>query len=311
MARLFDPDRVQDIIASVRSSPIAKGVFAEQLESICTLDTVVLQRLVSTQFLSIPKKQWTRAYQEFVLGFVMLSLQIHVPSWNAQVVRGAREVADKIRDRSFADMDTLNLRMACQVASGCLNEHPMIQGILVACLEMAQRQRHGVHNMKGLKVSELELSLMSEAGCMVALAGNNMQMLQLFGLGFTIPRLPLSNLHALNLPEPFLAVVDPIILQRNSKLIESIVALPSKKAVGPIGLKTLSLRSHGQSIGGCWHFCGIMLGSNVLRDNAMFSIDEDWCLLFLNLFFIHKGGDPLKSTDALSLHPLMSLNPVE
>ena len=187
------------------------------------MDSASLQNFVRTQFLSIPKRHWTMAYQEMVLGWVQPLLDMHTGCWNPKVIEGAREVASKIRSRTLSDMDSLNLRMACQVAAGSLNEHPLIQGILVAALELAHRNSHGVYTMKNLQVSPLELGLMAEAGCMVACAANNAQLLTQFGLAFTVPRLPLASLHNHGLPEPWLAVTSPTILQTNARLIEQIL----------------------------------------------------------------------------------------
>ena len=104
---------------------------------------------------------------------------------------------------------------------GALDRHPLVQGILVAAVEQARRAQHNVHNMKGLKLSDLEMTKMSEAGVAISMAGNNMHLMQQFGLAFTVPRLPLSNLHAHNLPEPFLAMTQPGILDTNAALIAS------------------------------------------------------------------------------------------
>ena len=239
-AQLFDPDHVQDIQQEIANSPVQQGQFQNSLVAVSKLTTQVLQRFVRTQFLSIPRDKWTVPFQEFCCSTVIPSLEIHVPSWNAKVVRGAKEMANKIRSRNLSDLSELNLRMACQVASGCLNEHPLVQGILVAALELAHRKRHGATTMKNLQVSDLELSIMSEAGCMISLAANNMHLLRAFGLAFTVPRLPLANLQGVGLPEPFLAISCPTMLQSNARLIESILALPDQKAIWIIWVETLA-----------------------------------------------------------------------
>ena len=89
----------------------------------------------------------------------------------------------------------------------------------MAALEQAKRSEHGVSSMRGLKLSSLELTKMADAGVSLALAAGNGHLVKTFGLKFAVPRLALSNLHALNLPESFLAVVRPEILKENSKII--------------------------------------------------------------------------------------------
>ena len=230
-SRLFDPDAEKEVVEDMQQTAVrAMGVFADQLDSIEKMSTIALQSFVRTQFLSVPKTKWSPAYADLMASLIDPALEIHVPSWNAQVVRGAKALASKIKSGQLCTVDELNLKMACKIAAGSLNEHPLIQGILVSSLEMARREQHGVRTMKRLRLSELELSLMSEAGCMISLAAGNMHLLRQFGLSFTVPRLPLSNLHGRGLPEPFLAMTNPCVLQTNGRIIESIlVVAPAPK----------------------------------------------------------------------------------
>ena len=147
--------------------------------------------------------------------------------WNSTVVHSAHVIADRLRCNSLSTLQDLNLKLACRVASGCLDQHPIVQGILISAVEQERRQQRGVTNMKGLKLSELELSKMSEAGVALSCAASNKRLLQQFGLQFTVPRLPLSNLHAFGLAEPFLALRDPTTLATNARLCAQALSLQS------------------------------------------------------------------------------------
>ena len=120
----------------------------------------------------------------------------------------------------------LNLKLACKVASGCLDRHPILHGVLVSSVEKACRTDRGIGTMKGLRLSPLELSKVSEAGIALSLAANNKELLHTFGMNWTAPRLPLDNLHSWGLPEPFLALATAGILSTNSKLIEDVLSRP-------------------------------------------------------------------------------------
>ena len=82
--------------------------------------------------------------------------------------------------------------------------------------------------MRQLRVSDVEKALMTEAGVCISLAANNMHLLQQFGLAWTAPKTPISNLHGHNLPDPYLALACPNVMQRNSLILDSL--LPPRNA---------------------------------------------------------------------------------
>ena len=102
---------------------------------------------------------------------------------------------------------------------GQLNSHPLVHGILIAALEQQKRLEHGVTSMRGLRMSELELSRMSEAGVMLSAAACNKHLLKQFGLAWAVPSVPLHSMHEKGLPEPFLAMAFKDVLETNSSLI--------------------------------------------------------------------------------------------
>ena len=63
-------------------------------------------------------------------------------------------------------------------ASGALSQHPLVQGILVAAIEQSERAKRGVQSVRGHRLSDLELSMMAEAGVTLAMPANNQHLLQ-------------------------------------------------------------------------------------------------------------------------------------
>ena len=101
-----------------------------------------------------------------------------------------RVLADKMRSGTLSTVSEVNLKLACHVASGALSHHPMVQGILVATIEQARRASRGSSNMRNPRLSDLELSMMSEAGVAMSLAASNLQLIREFGLAMSVPKLP-------------------------------------------------------------------------------------------------------------------------
>ena len=201
-ARLFQPDQVHGLMEEFRSSALCKFGHHEQIHAVCEADVSNLQRYVRTQFLCIPKNKWPKPLQFFIETAVMPCLQVPAGLWNAQIVVNAGTIAEKLKSRQLSSLEDVNLKLACHVASGTLDQHPVIQGILVAAVEQAQRAKRGTSGMKHLCCSEVELELMAEAGTSLALAANNLALVREFGLAFAVPKLPLANLHGQNLPVP-------------------------------------------------------------------------------------------------------------
>ena len=205
-----------------------------------TLDK--LQSFVRAQFMCLSKSHWTPPMQDLVSSLVEPALVVPTNKcWNTTVVHSAHVIAERLRSNSLTTVQDLNLKLACKVASGCLDQHPIVQGILCAAVEQASRQERGITSMKGLKLSDLELSRMSEAGVALSCAASNRRLLQEFGLQFTVPRLPLSNLHGFGLAEPFIALRDPAALANNARLCFQTLSLQTGLGTWGLGFPANSL----------------------------------------------------------------------
>ena len=64
------------------------------------------------------------------------------------------------------------------------------------------------------------------------MAANNMALVREFGLQFAVPRLPLANLHSFNIPEPYLAILNPSTMDKNMQLISSMLDPPARTPAG-------------------------------------------------------------------------------
>ena len=222
-AHFFDPDQVPEIAEEIKKSGVYQ-LRTSELDQLLTLERVPLQNFVRTQFLSLPSSKWSPMLRDFIASVVQPCCKVPASTWDGRVANAnssVRVLAEKMKHGSLATVADLDLKLACHVASGALHNHPVVQGILVAAIEQAQRAKRGVSGFRGHQLSSLELSFMAEAGVSLAMAASNMDLVHQFGLAFTVPRLPLDNLHARNLPEPFIAQSNVEVLEQNLLLISN------------------------------------------------------------------------------------------
>ena len=139
--RLFAPESVPGITDGLRQSCLYLQGFKRDLGAAIALELYDLQRFVNTQFKSVPRTKWGKALTDFVECVVEPCLKVH--SWNATVANNAQTLAAKLKTGALATLDEVNLKLACQVASGALNEHPVVQGLLVAAVEQTLRSQQG------------------------------------------------------------------------------------------------------------------------------------------------------------------------
>ena len=207
----------------IQTAPIRKHVLqAEFVELECS-DNCRLKRFVNTQWKNLPNSRWSVAWRDFTTTVVDPCVHTPTRDVSAPVVLQARSFAKCLTAGKLSTMEELNIKLGARVASGALNGHPMVQGILVAVVEMAAREQRGASTMKGLKLSDLEMSSMAEAGLSLSLAAKNPRLMKAFGLQWTVPRLPLSNLHGKSLPEPFLSMAQGNILKTNFEIISELL----------------------------------------------------------------------------------------
>jgi hypothetical protein len=222
-AKIFIPDQVEDIVKELRENPMNAFGFKQHISDVTEAEVPRLQRFVRTQFLCLPKSRWSSAWGDFVSSKVHPCLEITSDQCSAPLIMQAKDFASRMSSGSLNTLEDMNLKLACHVAAGCLNSHPLVQGVLVAAIEKARREERGITNMKGLKLSPLEMAAMAESGVAMSMAAGNMSLVRSFGLSFAIPRLPLSNLHAKNLPESFLSCVQGDILRKNVQIISQLL----------------------------------------------------------------------------------------
>ena len=133
--KLFDTDSEQDLRDEIMRSASWRGGSHEDLAAILTSDIKSLRDFVRTQFKCIPKAAWNPALTDLVARLVEPCLAVKDGCWSGQVMLNAKTFAKKMTSSSLSTIEDFNLKVASRVASGALNEHPLLQGILTVVLE--------------------------------------------------------------------------------------------------------------------------------------------------------------------------------
>ena len=270
-AKLFRESQVEALLQEVRGSTMYQQACEKEFDTMFKLDLRALQQYVRTQFMSVPKNKWSRSLRDLIHAVVEPCLSVAVHSWSSAIACRAETLAAKLSSRTLASVDDLNLKLGSQVACGALNEHPVVQGVLIAAVEMSLRKARGSTTMRQLQVSDVEKALMIEAGVCISLAANNNHLLREFGLAWTAPKLPLSNMQGHGLPDPFLAVASPEVLQKNALLIDGLLpprghcrrlTMALDKTYLLKGLDIVQVRQGRGYVGTCFQLSSLASGSS-------------------------------------------------
>lgn len=120
------------------------------------------------------------------------------------------------------ELEDLNLKIMKGIVAGRLDQNPFIQGLLVACLRVAEKEERGVLSLRGRKPgsSETETCLVQEAAVTFAVAGGNKELASKLGQSLHAGRVDLDALHSKGLPNPMLSLMDAQQMERNLELID-------------------------------------------------------------------------------------------
>ena len=119
--------------------------------------------------------------------------------------------------------DMIDIKMAASCISGKLSGHPLIQGLTLQLHRKLEKESRGIHVMRGRfeeNVSDLERSLIRDAGLQLAIACGNQTLARSFGLSKDSHRIKFEVLSQHLLPVPPLSILWPDVLRRNFELID-------------------------------------------------------------------------------------------
>lgn len=211
-ARMFGgSDGLAEVMAEINGSSMSGDTELGKLKQLRTgpLQLYVRKSFMSNAYTSIKLK-------EFISVVVKPCLQVNVSAVPEHMADVMARFTAIVRGGEASEQDACNLKMAASCLSGELESHPLIQGLVLQCHRMLHKKTLGV-GMQGPRqdCTELEHSLISDAGMSLAMATGNSVLAREFGLSSALCRISLDELDKNALPNSALALLWPEQLKEN------------------------------------------------------------------------------------------------
>lgn len=228
-ARLYGTVPEEEVLISWADSNPYKFCEAARKEHglVKALSLVELQRYVREAFMCIPERARSPALKFLIGSTIFPAIQVQVSHSLSKDDKGRAEIlARQLTQGKLQSVSDVDIKLACYVGAGALQNHPIVHGILVTMVERFRRQRN-VHNFKKLQLSEAEKLIVTEAGVALSAASCNKTLLREFGMLHAVPRVRLFDLLDRGLPDAFSAISSQEVLKQNAFLVDSL--LPRKQ----------------------------------------------------------------------------------
>lgn len=240
-AKLFETNaQLQSIIVNMKDDIVYQR-HGRQVDKLLGLQVHELQQWVRSSFLSIRSDKRNTVLQAFMSSVIEPCLQTNVTAaldHKPQLLQVQSHFERFLTNPDAEEMDRVNVAVAQASLTGRLQNHPLIQGLILTCLRVIERQESGVSGTKGRIASnsamstETARSLAQNAGQMLAIAGGNSRMLALFGAGVRPWRNTnySAELEKSSLPVPFLSLACSETIRSNMTLIDQRLSAMSKQS---------------------------------------------------------------------------------
>lgn len=229
-ARLYGTVPEEEVLISWADSNPYKFCEAARKEHglVKALSLVELQRYVREAFMCIPERARSPALKFLIGSTIFPAIQVQVSHSLSKDDKGRAEIlARQLTQGKLQSVSDVDIKLACYVGAGALQNHPIVHGILVTMVERFRREQRNVHNFKKLQLSEAEKLIVTEAGVALSAASCNKTLLREFGMLHAVPRVRLFDLLDRGLPDAFCAISSQEVLKQNAFLVDSL--LPRKQ----------------------------------------------------------------------------------
>jgi len=225
-ARLFMSNvNSEDTLADFRETAMFKADEKKGNE-LANLELEALQKYVRGAWLRSPKEFFTDVASYFYNSVVQPCLLVNIQDCNGELRQMASQFTADLACGKLSELGQLAARIAKASCDGRLTGNPAVMGLILQAMDRLERDARGVESLKGVrKMSDLERSMVSEAGLMLASNSCNRELMK--ELGFNKDRVlrnhsRVDSLLADSLPCPALALMHPNILDTNMSLIDSL-----------------------------------------------------------------------------------------
>ena len=219
-ARVFGGEAlVEELFDKLRASSlfIVKPKFVQDLYQ---KKVTHLQQNVRESFLC--ERMPSPALQRFIATVVQPACRVNVSAVPDRLADVAAKFAAIIASGDAQDQDLANLKMASACMTGKLDEHPLIQGLLLQLRRKLDKASRGITSMRGRrdKETQVETEAIKTAGLELAILSGSMCLAREFGLPMASMRTSLDELDKHSLPSPALALVWPEVMESNVRLVD-------------------------------------------------------------------------------------------
>lgn len=217
-ARMFSGEKAtKDVLVDIETS----ACFTRspgKLKEVLYLDASQLQQWVRASFLH----SGNAAYKAFFAAVVEPSLKVNVRSIPQNLEDIAGRFCAIIQGGEASEEDQVKLKLACVAINQGFTGHPLICGLMLQCNRMLHRQSRDIWTMAGRReiCTDLEHSLIADAGQQLAMASGNRELARQFGMSSTCCRISLDEARSFSLPVPALALQWPEVLRENWEILD-------------------------------------------------------------------------------------------
>ena len=138
------PETLRQEFQTMDSWPHLETAFGEVWE----LKLPELQRRVRMHFTYISGERLSESMRDMEAMLVkpLLAMPIHVGT--AACLKETRQLAVRLHAGDLASVSETSLKLASKASAGVLDQHPLAQGLLLACMERAERDSRGIPTMR-------------------------------------------------------------------------------------------------------------------------------------------------------------------
>ena len=210
---------VDELMRRIKETAFYKE-YHSRVAPVLSLDVQKLQQYIRASFLHDSK--CTPALADFIACVVKPCLMVNTAAIPEQLADIAGRFAAILAGGQASEQDMVDVKLAASCISGRLSGHPLIQGVTLQLQRRLEKLDRGIETMRGRrsKESELERSLIADAGLQLAIAAGNNRLAREFGMSRDSHRIQFEILSQHSLPIPALAVCYPEVLQENFRLID-------------------------------------------------------------------------------------------
>ena len=128
-----------------------------------------------------------------------------------------------LQSSNCQELEAVNAKIAQAAVTGQLDRNPVMQGLLIQCVNKLEKETRGITSNRGRhpkSCTTKEQELLSDAALSLAIAGGSRQLCIELNQKLTRVRVKMEQLHSFGLPDPSLSLMFQPQLEKNFTLID-------------------------------------------------------------------------------------------